>query len=640
MWMSVSAHRCLNLHLWIVGDGFGYGKLKRGVVSRICELRVSRILSFRGFRGGLGDIEVESGDGFDVEKKIGLSFNDLGLLVGLLRKGTKPTGYVLNKTLSCCAKSLYLGLGEQVHGMSMKMGFGLDIYVCSPLIDLYGKCGVVWDAQKLFDEMPQKNVVTWNSLIFGYLRAGALDVAVWVFLGMRKCGICPTAFSISAVLVACLQLEDVELGSQIQCLCVKSGLCYNVVVGTGLIDVYSKWGDMDQCLRIFDEIPTRNVITWTTMINAFVQNKQPDEAILCVREMRSLGLQPNEVTYNSLLSSFSDPNCMNLCRKVHCCVIREGFESYLYVAVTLVVAYSECGCSLSDYHKICSYIRWWDQIAWNAVIAGFSRLESGKEALECFCKMKQAGFCVDFFTILSTLKAVGSMSALEEGRQIHASVLKTGNDSEVNVQNSLVSMYAKCGQISDSKRIFDLMEERDLITWNSLICGCANHGHGREAVELLENMRRTGVQPDRSTYLSVLSACSHAGLLEEGLYCFSLMKNDDVLALPASEHYAVVVDLFGRAGYLSEAESFIDSMPIKPGISIFKALLSACLVHGNVDIATRCTRKLLELYPDDPATYVLLSNMLATCGNWDDAAELRKLMSEKSVQKKPGYSWV
>uniref|UniRef100_A0A7N0U4R8 Pentatricopeptide repeat-containing protein n=1 Tax=Kalanchoe fedtschenkoi TaxID=63787 RepID=A0A7N0U4R8_KALFE len=640
MWMSASAHRCLSLHQRTVGDGRRSGKVQHCIISQLPELRFSWLSSFRGFRGGLGEDEPECRDGVDTEKKIGSIFEDLWLLVGMLKSGTKPTGYVLNKTLSCCAKTLSLGLGEQVHGMAVKMGSELNVYVCSPLIDLYGKCGMVWDAHKLFDEMPVRNVVTWNSLMCGYLKAGAPEVAVGVFSGMMRSGVGVSEFSVSAVLVACAQLEDGVLGNQIQCLCLKSGMCGNVVVGTGLINVYAKSRDVDLSTKIFDEMVDRNVITWTAVVLAFVQNEQPEEALRWVREMRSLGLRPNEVTYNNLLSSFSEPDCMTFCRQVHCCVIREGFESYLYVAVTLVVAYSECGCSLGDYHKICSCNPFWNQIAWNAVIAGFARLECRQEAFECFGKMRQAGVCVDFFTILSALKAAGVTSALEEGKQVHALVLKTGDGYDINVQNSLVSMYAKCGHISDSKSMFSSMKERDVITWNSLICGYANQGHGTEAVELFKGMRKAGEQPDRSTYLLVLSACSHAGLLEEGLECFSLMKNDDLIDPPASEHYAVVVDLFGRAGHLREAEVFIDSMPIKPGLSVYKALLSACLVHGNFDIATRWTRRLLELYPDDPGAYVLLSNVLATGGNWDDAAGLRKLMAEKSVQKKPAYSWV
>ncbi|KAK9280120.1 hypothetical protein L1049_013807 [Liquidambar formosana] len=457
---------------------------------------------------------------------------------------------------------------------------------------------------------------------------------------MLKMGIAPTPFSVSAILVACSQLEFGDLGIQVHGLSLKAGFCCNVVVGTGLINMYSKCQNVDDSRQVFNEMPDRNVITWTSMVTGYAQNQQPNEAMLLVREMQQLGLRSNYVTYNSLLSSFSCPSDLDHCKQVHCRIIQEGLESNVYLVVTLLTVYSECGGSLEDFRKICLNVTRWDQISWNAVIAGFSSLGNSKEAVKYFSKMRQAGINVDFFTFTSVLRAIGIISALEEGKQTHALVFKTGYASNVHVQNGLVSMYSRCGAINDSKGVFLSMKEHDLISWNSLLSGCAHHGYGREAVELFEQMRKTGIKPDGSTYLSVLSACSHVGLLDKGLEYFDLMKNDVLLETPKVEHYATIVDLFGRAGYLHEAEAFINSMPIEPGPSIYKALLSACQVHGNMEIAVRSAKNLQKLSPNDPATYVLLSNVLATGGYWDDAAQVRKHMCDRGVWKKPGYSWI
>ena len=210
----------------------------------------------------------------------------------------------------------------------------------------------------------------------------------------------------------------------------------------------------------------------------------------------------------------------------------------------------------------------------------------------------------------------------------------------MNVQNGLVFMYARCGNIHDSEKVFSSMDRHDVISWNSLLSGYAHHGHGMEVVELFEKMRSTGIKPNDTTFLAVLTACSHVGMLDKGLQYFESMVYDETLAPPRMEHYAIIVDLLGRFGYLHEAESFIDNMPIEPGASTYKTLLSACQVHGNKEIALRSAEKLLKRHPNDPATYILLSNVLYEGGCWADVAGVRKLMSDRGLSKKPGYSWI
>ncbi|XP_021814309.1 pentatricopeptide repeat-containing protein At3g09040, mitochondrial-like [Prunus avium] len=564
----------------------------------------------------------------------------LELLAQLQQGGSSPTPQTLNKIISSCATSTSLDLGIRLHAVVIKLGFCSNVYICSALVDMYGKCGSLANAQKQFDEMSDRNVVTWNSLISGYLQAELPKRAVGLFLEMLKVGVVPTPFSLSGALVGCSQLEAEELGAQVHGLSLKTGLCYNVVVGTGLIDMYSKCCSVNDSMRVFNQMPERNVITWTSMVTGYAQNGQSDEAMILAREMLRLGLKPNYVTYNSLLSSFSSPDFWVHCRQIHCRIMKEGFEFNVYIVVTLLTIYSDCSNSLEDFQKLCSCVAIWDQISWNAVIAGFSNIGSCEEALKCFSDMRQACVAMNFFTFASILRAVGTLSDLEAGKKIHALVFKSGQASNFCVQNGLVSMYARCGAIHDSKWVFTLMNEHDVVSWNSLLAGYAQHGFGLETVELFEQMRRAGVKPDNTTFLIVLTACSHVGLVHEGLMYFDLMRNDDLLEPPRMEHYATVVDLFGRAGNLHEAEAFVDSMPIEPGPSVYKALLSACKVHGNKEIALLSAKKLQELCPNDPATYILLSNVLVTGGCWDDAAGVRKLMYDRGIRKTPGHSWI
>lgn len=223
---------------------------------------------------------------------------------------------------------------------------------------------------------------------------------------------------------------------------------------------------------------------------------------------------------------------------------------------------------------------------------------------------------------------------------MHALIFKIGYDSNVFVQNRLVFMYAICGAISDAKKAFSSMDERDLVSWNSLLSGCAHHGYGREAVQLFEQMQKTEITPDGTTFLVVLSACCHAVFIDKGLQYFYLMRNDASLESPRAEHYAAIVGLLGRAGFLNEAESFINSMSTDPGPSVYIALLSACQLHGNREIAVRSAKRVLDLWPNDSAIYVRLSNVSKTARCWDDAGDMRTLMYNREIRKKPGYSWV
>nr|XP_011466744.1 PREDICTED: pentatricopeptide repeat-containing protein At1g11290-like [Fragaria vesca subsp. vesca] len=563
----------------------------------------------------------------------------LSKLLGLnLSSGSSPTPQNLTKIISFCAALPSLDSGSALHAIVTKLGFCSNVYIRSALVDMYGKCSKLCNAQKVFDETPHRNVVTWNSLISGYLQAGSPLRAARLFLDMLRVGEePPTTFSFSGVLVCCAQLEAEELGAQVHGLSLKMGHCDDVLVGTGLIDMYSKCGKVGESRHVFDQMRDRNVVTWTSMVTGCAQSGLSDEAMSLVREMLRLGLKPNYVTYNSLLSSYPSWDC---CRQTHCRIVKEGFDSNVYIAVTLLSIYSECNSSLEDFRALCSCVAVWDQISWNAVIAGFCNIGSSEEALECFSEMRQAGVPADFFTFTSILRAAGTVSALVEGKKIHALIFKSGHASNLCVQNGLVSMYGRCGAIHDAKWAFTLMKEHDVISWNSLLSGYAHHGFGKETVELFEQMRRTEVKPDNTTFLIVLTACSHAGLLDKGLEYFNLMSNDDFLTPPKMEHYATVVDLFGRAGNLHEAEAFVGSMPIEPGASVYRALLSASQVHGNKELAFRSATTLQQLCPNDHGTYILLSNVLLTRGSWDDAAGVRKFMYDRGIRKTPGYSWI
>ncbi|PWA40346.1 Pentatricopeptide repeat-containing protein [Artemisia annua] len=466
-----------------------------------------------------------------------------------------------------------------------------------------------------------------------------LGVLVELFVEMVRLGVGPSEFTVSSVIVACSRLEALKLGEGIYGFCVKSGFV-NVVVGTALLEMYWKCCDVEGSRRVFDDLTYKNVVTWTSMITGYAQNGRNDNAMYMIREMLALGHKADHITYNSLLTSFCNVKDMIHREQIHCRVIKEGLESDLYIAISLVTVYSQCGGSLKDFYKICSTVDIKNNISCNAMISGFSNLGSCKEALNLFSEMRQAGIDIDFFTIASVLKVIGATPAVEEGRQVHGLIVKSAYDSNIYIQNGLISMYSRIGKIDEAKWMFSSMVELDTISCNSLLSGYAQHGYGKEIVEAFEQMTKTKVKPDLTTFLIVLSACSHVGWLDKGLEYFDLMRNDGSLEPPKAEHYACIVDLYARAGYLNEAEEVINSMPTEAGPSVYRALLSACRVHGNNEIGVRVARKFVDRFPDEPAAYVQLSYILANNGYWDDSAEAHSLMCDKGIKKKTGCSWI
>uniref|UniRef100_A0A0D3GNG8 Protein kinase domain-containing protein n=1 Tax=Oryza barthii TaxID=65489 RepID=A0A0D3GNG8_9ORYZ len=517
---------------------------------------------------------------------------------------------------------------DQCHAAATKLGFlASNLFATTALLAFYCRSRRLPEAQHLFDQMAARTAVTWNTLIHGHARSAAPGLAVAAFARMARAGVSPTASSVSSVLVACVRLEDAAAGATLHSVGLMRGFCASVVVGTALVDMYAKCHHLGAAQQVFREMEEKNVATFTALVTGFVLSRRPHDAMLLVREMERSGVAPNLMTYSSLLSSFASPEDIDHGKQVHCAVLKKGLEHDQFVLSALVTMYSKCGI-LEDFVKVQMSVSCQDQVSFNSVISGLSCLGRGKEAFQHFLEMRRHGTDMDVFTFASVLKAIGSSSSSLEGRQVHTLILKIGYDSVVDVQNSLISMYARHGAIGESNGVFISMEAPNLVSWNSLMSGCAQHGHGKEVVEMFEQMRRLHVQPDHITFLSVLTACSHVGLVDKGLEYFNLMKDKGYLVGARTEHYACMVDLLGRAGYLNEAEYLINGMPIKPGASVYRALLSACQIHGNLEIAIRVSKRLIELNPHDSSVHVQLSNAFAGDGRWGNAAEIREAMSE------------
>ncbi|KAJ7551429.1 hypothetical protein O6H91_06G015100 [Diphasiastrum complanatum] len=304
----------------------------------------------------------------------------------------------------------------------------------------------------------------------------------------------------------------------------------------------------------------------------------------------------------------------------------------------MIAGYAKCGCT-EDARELFDNMSERNVVSWNAMIAGYAQNGLGKEALALYEQMKQEGMQLNNVTCVLLLKACASLAALEQGKQLHSEIIKRGFQSDVVVCSTLVDMYAKCGCTEDARELLDNMSERDVVSWTAMIAGYAQNGLAQEALALFEQMQREGTKPDEVTYISILSACAHSGLLDQGRYVFdSMCRNHGVT--PTKEHYACMVDLLGRAGCLADADLFINKMPIQPDSVVWMTLLGAARNHGHVEIGRRAFDRVVKLEPKNAAPYVLLSNIYAAAGKKDELAKIRNQMKEACVKKMPGCSWI
>ncbi|CAD6264694.1 unnamed protein product [Miscanthus lutarioriparius] len=364
-------------------------------------------------------------------------------------------------------------------------------------------------------------------------------------------------------------------------------------VSNSLVSMYAKFGLLDEALRLFDGMPERNVVTWTTVVAALANlNGRKEEALRFLVAMRRDGVAPNAYTFSSVLGACATPWVL---AAVHASTVKVGLDSDVFVRSSLIDAYMKLG-DLDGGRRVFDEMVTGDLVVWNSIIVGFAQSGDGVGAIELFTRMKDAGFSANQGTLTSVLRACTGMVMLEVGRQVHAHVLKY--DRNLILHNALLDMYCKCGSLEDVDALFHRMPQRDVISWSTMISGLAQNGKSAEALRVFDFMKSEGVAPNRITMVGVLFACSHAGLVEDGWHYFRSMKKLFGIQ-PEREHHNCMVNLLGRAGKLDEAVEFIRDMNLEPDSVIWRTLLGACRMHKNANLAAYAAREILKLEPDD-----------------------------------------
>ncbi|RWW53073.1 hypothetical protein BHE74_00040464 [Ensete ventricosum] len=447
----------------------------------------------------------------------------------------------------------------------------------------------------------------------------------------------PSADIYSALVKRCTQLNKLKEGRLIHAHLMRSELKPDIFLQNSIVNMYCKCGSLDDARKAFDEMPARDMVTWTALITGYAQNDRPNEAVEMLPRMLRLRLVPNAFTFGSLFKACGAASWNGHCEEVHALSVKCGCSPDVYVGSAILDMYARLG-RMEEACLVFDQLDSKNEVSWNALIAGYARREDGETAMKMFWEMQRSGFEATHFTYSSIFSACASTGTLEQGKWVHAHMIKSGQVLTAFVGNTLLDMYAKSGSIQDARKIFDRVDKKDLVSWNSMLTAYAQHGLVSEAIHWFEEMRKLGVQPNQITFLCILTACSHGGLLKEGQYYFDMMKRYKVE--PEIEHYVTIVDLLGRAGLLDRAQKFINEMPVQPSAAVWGALLGACRMHKNAELGKFAAERVFELDPYDAGPHVLLYNIYASTGRWVDAAKVRKMMKDGGVKKEPACSWV
>ncbi|KAI3833912.1 hypothetical protein MKW92_042720 [Papaver armeniacum] len=561
-------------------------------------------------------------------------------------------------------------------------GLHLGVFLMNNLMNSYSKSGFISDAHTLFDEMPVKNTFSWNtilsayakqgrfdrahtifqemperdsvswtSMIVGYNQMGQFEKAISMFLEMVSARISPTQFTFTNILASCASLEDLSIGKKYTPSLYDEGCFYRMPLRSvsswnTMITLYARSGRLDLALAQFEQMSERDVVSWNAMIAGYNQHGLDIEAVCIFAKMlKESNVKPDKFSLASVLSACANLEMLKPGREIHAHIIRTAASGSEPVSNALISMYSKSGglaiarrivdrgmvsnlnvisvtALLDGYVKIGEVklarnffdsLNDPDVVAWTAMIVGYVQNGLNNDAVELFRRLLGYGPKPNNFTLSAMLSACSSLASLNHGKQIHASALRSGAESSVSVTNSLISMYAKAGSIENAKRVFSQVSWiRDNVSWTSMIIALAQHD------------ACANIKPDHITYVGVLSACTHAGLVEQGQNYFGLMQNVHKI-VPTLSHYACMIDLLGRAGLLEEALKFIEKMPIEPDFIAWGSLLSACRVNKNAELAEIAASRLLEI---DPGMVELMQPLLM------------KLMKDRGVKKDRGVSWL
>lgn len=539
--------------------------------------------------------------------------------------------------------SLLFGVSELahvqcLHGCAIFYGFMSDVSLSNSMLNVYGKCGNIEDSRKLFDCMDQRDLVSWNSLLSTYAQTGDLCEVLLLVKTMRVQGLEPGPQTFGSVLSVAASRGDMKLGRSVHGQILRAGVDFDAHVETSLIVMYLKGGNIEVAFRMFERSSDKDVVLWTAMISGLVQNENADKALAVFHQMLKFGMKPTSATLASVITACAQLGSFKLGASVHGYILRQELPLDIAAQNSLVTMYAKCG-HLDQSSILFDKMGKKDLVSWNAIVAGYAQNGHVCKAFSLFNEMRSGHQTPDSITVVSLLQGCASTGQLHLGKPIHSFVIRNGLRPCILVDTSLVDMYCKCGDLDTAQRCFNQMPCQDLVSWSAIIAGYGYHGKGEAALKSYSKFLESGIKPNHVIFLSVLSSCSHNGLVDQGLNIYESMAKDFGIA-PNLEHHACVVDLLCRAGRVEEAYNLYKKMFSDPVLDVLGILLDACRTNGNNELGDTIANDILKLRPMSAGNYVQLAHCYASINKWEGVGEAWTHMRSLGLRKIPGWSFI
>ncbi|XP_029122555.2 putative pentatricopeptide repeat-containing protein At5g37570 [Elaeis guineensis] len=522
---------------------------------------------------------------------------------------------------------------EQIHARIIRKGLEQHHLLATRFISLCDTLAAPAYATAAFARLAHPNLILWNALLAAHARHSAFSATLDVFNRLRRFSpLPPDAFTFPSLLRSCShEPASLTVGASVHAAVIRCGLEVDIFVCTALIDFYGKCREIEAARRVFDSMEHRNVVSWTAMVVGYLNSVDLDAARALFDEMP----KRNVATWNAMIDGYVKSGDLLGARKL----FDEMPERNAISFTSLINGYAKAG-DLASARLLFEQSKDRDVVSWSAMISGYAQNGLPGEALKIFLDMYDRKIKPDEFVVVGLMSACSQLGSLTLAKWVDSYIAHCPIDvKRAHVLAALIDMNAKCGNMERASLLFESMQRRDLISYCSMMQGYSIHGAGAKAVDLFSRMLQEGILPDEVAFTVVLTACSHAGLVEEGYKYFELMKNHYIV-VPSPDHYACVVDLLGRAGRLEEAYELIKSMPLEPHAGAWGALLGACRLHCNIELGEAVARRLFELEPQNAGNYVLLSNIYAAADRWAEVSKIRTIMRGRGIRKIPGCTWI
>ncbi|KAH7438510.1 hypothetical protein KP509_04G018200 [Ceratopteris richardii] len=565
----------------------------------------------------------------------GYSDKALELFECMQSGGIEPNPFTCTSVLKAC---LHVEDVMRTHAHIVGHGLESNNFVSSSLVHMYAKCGSFGEAHVMFERLHEQGLLAWSALITNLCHCGHDHAALNVFTDMQCEGIEVNLAIYSCILKSCAELRAFREGFLIHSSLIENNIQLDAYAGSSLINMYSKCGDLRSAIAVFQSLPQQNVVTWSALISGFLQHGFTEEGFECFQQMKQQGVEPNEFTLVSILKACSDLSMLEEGRQIHVALIECGFEQDTFVSNAIIDLYVHCN-QFEDACNVFNKLFKRDVVSWSTLMGGSIEHERGEMALQLYSEMLLDGVEPSMITFVTLLRACSSIAALDHGRHLHAQIVLYGLSVDVYISSALIDMYSRCSCLEDSHMVFHRLSKYDTGIWSAMITAYAQHSDYRMAFQYLNMMQRSGLEPDSVTFLCILSACSHSGLVQEGLQHLKAMRDTHHL-LPNLEHFNSVVDLLGSSNLLDEARDLLETLPVGANIVGWISLLSSCKKHVNLDIGRECFDHIVTLDGGNVTCYVFMADIYRAHGMQQHAEEIEELRRISNGWKKPGRAFI